>query len=71
LTPAEKGIGAGAIAGIVIGAAAIAAFAVFGGKKGYDLYTKRLGSESVVHDNPIYEDNKVGENPLYELPEVE
>ena len=68
LTDAEKGavIGAGAIAGIAIGAAAFAAIVAFTGKKGYDAYMRNKNNMSAAQSNPMYTDNgRSGQNPFY------
>jgi len=67
LTPAEKGIGGGAIAGIVVGAAAAAALVALGSKKGYDYYQSKQAAVTGISSNPLYEASKTNmENPLYE-----
>jgi len=59
-------IGAGAVAGIVIGAVAAAALIGFGGKKGYDFLMAKNNPMGPVATNPLYTaSNTAGTNALY------
>jgi len=60
-------ITSGALAGIIIGAAAAAGLLIFGGKKGYDYYNARNEKLSGgVSGNPLYEEKPTsGVNPLF------
>jgi len=60
-------IGAGAAAGIAIGAAAAVGLLGYGGKKGYELYKNHANMKNApVQDNPLYEaTNANSDNPLY------
>jgi tetrahydromethanopterin S-methyltransferase subunit F len=62
------GIGAGAIAGIIIGGVSAAVVVGFGSKKGYDYYQARFGEKaSMIADNPLYEEKGSSKvNPLFE-----
>jgi len=60
-------LGAGAVAGIVIGIAVCGAVTGFGAKRGYDFYQAKARAMTDVQNNPLYEDaNRGMENPLYE-----
>lgn len=64
---AAIGVGAGAIAAIVIGAVAFLGVTFFGGKKGYDAYLRLHNGMEKAQENPLYESNAIeAENPLYE-----
>jgi len=66
-TAATIGIGAGAIAGIVIGCVAVAALVGLGGKKGYDVWLHHRANMGSAQTNPMYQDNGLsGSNPLYD-----
>jgi len=62
-----KVLGAGAVAGIAIGAAVAAALLIFGGKKGYDVWLSHGGGFSGgANVNPLYAASpNTGNNPLY------
>ena len=67
-TTEAVGIGAGAIAGIVIAGVAVAAAVTAGSKKTYDLWKSRIGESQVIEDNPLYEGSNLDvNNPLYEM----
>jgi len=67
LSPLAVGLGAGAIAGIVIAAVVAAGLAIFGGKKGYDAWKKHQQATSPVQENPLYQSNGTNNvNPLFE-----
>jgi len=58
-------VGAGAIAGIVIGVIAFAIISSVAGKVGYDYYMKQRGKMHGVQNNPLFEDKPPNENPFY------
>lgn len=61
------GLGAGALAGIIIGVVAFVAAGGVGAKKGFDAYKSNKISRSDIKDNPLYEQKrKSGRNPFYE-----
>jgi len=69
LTPTEKGLSVGAIAGIVIASIIGLVIFVTGGKKGYDYYMSKRGNLDMAAKNPLYTDNgRSGNNPFYETP---
>jgi len=60
-------IGAGATAGIVIGAVVAAALIGVGGKAGYDFIVAKNSAVGAVVDNPLYTHGAgAGQNQLYE-----
>jgi len=61
------GLGAGAVAGIVIGVVGVAAvLGVLGGKKGYDIWLKHRANMQGANTNPLYTHNGLsGSNPMY------
>ena len=60
-------IGAGAIAGVVLGALAGAAALTYAGKKGYDKMMKGKVEQTTVNNNPMYEkDETTVENPMFD-----
>jgi len=68
LDSAQKGavIGAGAIAGIAIGAVVFLLIIGIGSKKGYDYYMNSRSPDDPVKSNPLYEENKnQGTNPFH------
>jgi hypothetical protein len=66
LSTPEK-VGAGVVAGIVLGVSAFALIVTVGGKKGYDYYKERVESSAKIEDNPLYvEKGGQHDNPLYE-----
>jgi len=67
LTPAQKGLGAGAVALIVVGAVAGVVGLVFGSKKGYDYYKLKSAVPVSIQNNPFYLEKKSEwDNPLYD-----
>jgi hypothetical protein len=59
-------LGAGVIAGIVLGTVGFAALAIFGGKKGYERFKKLDDTLPTVTDNPLYESAQTEHfNPFY------
>jgi len=59
-------IAGGAVAGIVIGAVAVAGLIGFGGKKGYDYLMAKNSPVGPVADNPLYAPSaNAGVNPLF------
>jgi len=59
-------IAGGAVAGIVIGAVAVAGLVGFGGKKGYDYLMAKNAPIGDVGNNPLYAPSGgSGENPLF------
>jgi len=67
LTPLQKGLGGGAIAGIIIAVLVAILALTFGGKKGYDTYMKYKSDMAAVSDNPLYAPRVEADNPLYEI----
>jgi len=60
------GLGAGVIAGIVVGTVAFAAVAIIGGKKGLNKLQKPDNRNSTVGENPLYESAQTEQyNPFY------
>lgn len=66
LSTTQKGLSAGGIAAVVIGIGAAIGFMTYGGKKGYDYLTGSKGELGAVQNNPLYEEMKPNDNPLYE-----
>jgi len=70
LTKTQKiatGIGAGALAAIIIAAIVFAILAAIGGKKGYDIYQNRKGPLTGANTNPLHDaQGREGTNPFFE-----
>jgi len=61
------GLGAGAIAGIVVGIVIFAALGGIGGKKGYDTWAKNRNAMNAPQTNSLYTDEgRTGTNPMHE-----
>ena len=68
MTTTQKAIGGGAVAGIVVGAAAFVIFFSVASKKSYDYYQRKNLMNGTVTNNPAYEaGNKEFVNPEFEM----
>jgi len=66
ITPVEKGLGIGAIVGIVLAIAVALGLLIFGGKKGYDYYQGQREKITATSANPLYQaKNSDMVNPMY------